>query len=301
MNGDGRPDIVLDSDHGSVSVLVNDVTGNFAGPVTTIDQTPPTATISAEPPSLSLDATASFAFSGSDPTAGGVSSGVNHLEVSLDGAPFAAAVSPVNLTGLAPGVHTFQVRAVDNVGNVGTATSDSWTIDPTAAPSVVSIGTGAASPTNASSVVYAVRFNGAVTGVAAGDFLPILTGTLTAAAPVVSGSGSLYSVTVSGILGDGTLALMLKDDDSIDAIVNGLPLGGVGVDNGDCLSDSTAFDHTGPTVAFLSGPPSTTASTSATFVFTGADPVVGGVSAGFDHFEYSIDGGALFRRGQRAR
>ena len=77
-----------------------------------------------------------------DPTSGGVSSGVNHLECSLDGALFATCTSPQSFTGLAEGTHTFRVRAVDAAGNAvvvyrhGTnirasrynAATDAWTM-----------------------------------------------------------------------------------------------------------------------------------------------------------------------------
>jgi uncharacterized repeat protein (TIGR03803 family) len=94
----------------------------------TVDATPPTATIVSGPASTTTSTSATFVFAGSDPTAGGVSSGVNHLEYALNGGSFVAAISPHTLSGLAVGAHTFQVRAVDNAGNVGAAASFAWTV-----------------------------------------------------------------------------------------------------------------------------------------------------------------------------
>ncbi len=93
-----------------------------------VDGTAPTASITTSPPALTTNADAAFTFTGNDPTTGGVSSGVNHLETSLDGAAFATSTSPVNFTGLAVGGHSFKVRAVDNAGNVGLASTFNWTI-----------------------------------------------------------------------------------------------------------------------------------------------------------------------------
>ena len=85
-------------------------------------------------------------------------------------------------------------------------------------PSVVSINrTLPAGPaTNASSVSFTVTFSEPVTGVNPTDFQVVETGTvgntLTQVTPV---SGSVYTVTVSGITGDGTVGLNLVDNGTI--------------------------------------------------------------------------------------
>ena len=93
--------------------------------------TAPTSAITSGPASLTTNSSATFVFAGTDPTSGGVSSGVNHLEYSLDGGSYVTATSPLTLSGLADGSHTFQVRAVDNAGNIGAPTSETWTVDST--------------------------------------------------------------------------------------------------------------------------------------------------------------------------
>ena len=79
--------------------------------------------------------------------------------------------------------------------------------------------------TNAGSVNYTVTFSQAVTGVSPADFRVALggtaTGTVTQVTPV---SGSVYTVTISGITGDGTLGLNLVGNGSIRD-VTGNPLG----------------------------------------------------------------------------
>jgi hypothetical protein len=63
-----------------------------------------------------------FKFASSEPTGA-------TFECSLDDAPFSACASPVTLTDLAPGKHSFQTRAIDRAGNVdATTASRMWTI-----------------------------------------------------------------------------------------------------------------------------------------------------------------------------
>ncbi len=84
-------------------------------------------------------------------------------------------------------------------------------------PYVVSINrtTPAGPATGAGSVSYTVTFSEAVSGVAPSDFALALSG-VTATTPVaVSGSGAVYTLTVNGIHGNGTLGLNLVDNGSI--------------------------------------------------------------------------------------
>ena len=78
------------------------------------------------------------------------------------------------------------------------------------APGVTSINRVGSATTNATSVDYTVTFSETVTGVNAGDFTLISAGASGSIA-AVSGSGSTYTVTVSGITGDGTLRLDLNN------------------------------------------------------------------------------------------
>jgi hypothetical protein len=87
-------------------------------------------------------------------------------------------------------------------------------------PSVLSINRSlpVGPETNATSVAYAVTFNESVTGVAPADFDVVTDGSLQAATPVaVSGGGSAYTVSVSGIHGSGDLRLDLINNDAIQA------------------------------------------------------------------------------------
>ncbi len=94
-----------------------------------IDTTAPTTNIDSNPTSLTNAGSASFAFSGTD--AGG--SGVASFECRRDGAAFAPCTSPQAYAALADGAHTFEVRAIDQAGNVDQSpASFSWSIDTTA-------------------------------------------------------------------------------------------------------------------------------------------------------------------------
>ncbi|MFM7097570.1 MAG: beta strand repeat-containing protein, partial [Gemmataceae bacterium] len=102
---------------------------------------------------------------------------------------------------------------------------------------------------------YAVSFSESVSGVDSSDFTCITTGGASFNSLSVSGSGSAYTVTISGISGNGTIALKLVDNDSI---VNSAsqPLGGA---NTSGISFSSKTDYsTGGTAVNPSGPHSIT-------------------------------------------
>ncbi|MCE7990220.1 MAG: DUF11 domain-containing protein [Caldilinea sp. CFX5] len=78
------------------------------------DTTPPETTITSAPPNPSKSQDAHFTFTGSDNV-----TPVENLtfECALDNSNFAPCTTPYESTGLANGLHTFRVRAVDSVGN----------------------------------------------------------------------------------------------------------------------------------------------------------------------------------------
>jgi hypothetical protein len=113
-----------------------DVAGNVAaqGAATVrVDQTPPSTTITSAPPTRSSNTTASISFDGTDAT-----SGVGSFQCSVDGAASTTCSSPLVLNGLADGLHTVHVAAVDNADNLDpTPATVSWTVD--TSPPVVTI------------------------------------------------------------------------------------------------------------------------------------------------------------------
>lgn len=118
----------------------------------------------------------------------------------------------------------------------------------TIAPTVTSIvrAGGSTAPTNATSVSYTVTFSEAVTGVTADDFALFRVGNIQGTISSLTGSGATYTVTVSGITGDGTLRLDLKNAGTniVDAAGNAI--------SGAYTSGQTyTFDHTNPTVSSI--------------------------------------------------
>jgi len=122
------------------------------------------------------------------------------------GSPRAVAVADLNGDG-----REDLVTANSNVNNVSVLLGN-------VPPRLVSIDRANPSGTftTDSTVTYTVTFSEPVTGVDLADFSLALSGGVTAAPPVVlSGSGAVYSVTINGISGTGTLGLNLVDDGGI--------------------------------------------------------------------------------------
>ena len=115
-----------------------------AADVWTIDATAPTATIDFGPADPTALATADFQFSSSEPG--------STFECQLDGAGYSPCTSPASYAGLAEGLHVLRVKAIDAVGNVGTAATASWHIDRTGPDAVID--SGPTDPTNATSAAF---------------------------------------------------------------------------------------------------------------------------------------------------
>lgn len=107
---------------GSLNLNGNYVLSFVPGTLTITDGTPPEVVITNQPAALINTTTATFEFT-AEPGA--------LLECQLDDDEFEACASPVVLTGLGEGPHTFTVMATDAAGNSNTASAD-FTVDITA-------------------------------------------------------------------------------------------------------------------------------------------------------------------------
>jgi hypothetical protein len=125
------------------AVRATDAAGNEAAAARgfEVDTTVPTTEIDSGPPALTNSAETELTFSGSDPGGSGVD-----FECSLDGGDFEVCESGVELTELAEGAHAFEVRAIDQAGNVGGPASHEWTVD--TVPPPLSIDSGPDGLTN---------------------------------------------------------------------------------------------------------------------------------------------------------
>jgi beta-lactam-binding protein with PASTA domain/predicted Ser/Thr protein kinase len=86
----------------------------------TVDTKAPATTITSAPENPTTETSATFEFEASE---GGAT-----FACQLDGDGFQACTSPQTYDGLAPGDHTFDVRATDTAGNQGDAATFTWTI-----------------------------------------------------------------------------------------------------------------------------------------------------------------------------
>ena len=95
------------------------VFATFVEPAPPSDLNAPSVTITKKPKDTTKKKAATFEFTGTDARA------VGSFQCSLDGGPFSTCTSP-HTVKVKKGKHTFEVRAVDQAGNVGAAASDSW-------------------------------------------------------------------------------------------------------------------------------------------------------------------------------
>jgi hypothetical protein len=134
--------------HSDWTVALTGFVAQSPPPTLFIDGTPPAASIDPYPPVT--NASASFSFGASD--LGG--SGIATLECGLGGS-FEICAGSKSFSGLTSGQYTFDVRATDVAGNVGTA-SATWVVDATAPPSPAII-SGPASPSGSPTAQFEVQ------------------------------------------------------------------------------------------------------------------------------------------------
>lgn len=241
-------------------VRASDTAGNTdASPASrdwTVDLTPPETTITAQPASVSNSATSSFSFSASE--AGST------FECSLDGGAFTVCTTPNVNSGLAEGVHTFQVRAIDPVGNTDSSpASYDWTVDLTAPAAPVITDPPADTTTGATVTLGGTAEPGSSVIVSDGGTSSGTTG---------ADATGAWAITLTGVA-DGVHTYTARATDVA---------GNVSSPSG---TRSVTVDTTAPETTIATGPALASSSSTAMFTFSSSEPSSG--------FECALDGGAF--------
>jgi hypothetical protein len=141
---------LADGSH-TFQVRARDAVGNLdatpASAAWTVDTTAPDTSIASGPSGTTATATATFTFQSTDPGA--------TFECGLDGAAFTPCSSGVSYSGLANGMHMFDVRSRDVVGNVdATPAERSWSVDTTAPDTTITSGPAAVTTSTAATFAF---------------------------------------------------------------------------------------------------------------------------------------------------
>ena len=217
-----------------------DADNNPTGASTSTDNTvtynspPPTVTINSAvgQPDPTSGGPIAFAVTFSKPVTGFTASDVSFTGstaggtlvavVTGNGADYSVAVSGMTSSGTV--VASIPAAAASDAGNQPNAASTSTdnSVQFAAGPPTVSINqaAGQADPSSGTSITFTVQFSEPVTGFTAADIAftgSTATGTLVA---VVSGSGPLYTVTVTGMTGSGNVVVSIAAAAATDGDAN---------------------------------------------------------------------------------
>ncbi|HEX8003335.1 MAG TPA: hypothetical protein VF519_11645 [Mycobacteriales bacterium] len=242
---------LADGSH-TFAVSAKDAVGNVSAPATatwTVDTTPPPApSVTTGPASLTNATGATFSVFDADPTA--------TLACSLDGAAYAPCTTPVSYTSLGEGAHTFDVKAVDELGNSASAPQWTWTVDLTA-PAPPTILTSPAAVTKETTGTFTFDAHDAVL--------------LECAVDSTTEYAACLSTFTTATLADGEHTLRVRGSDGATNVSAPTPY-------------TWTVDATPPPAPSVSGPAAITKATTATFTITSTEDFV--------TFTCALDGGA---------
>lgn len=231
VNLDGHPDIV-GAGSPNLGVLLGDGSGGFASGLTIPAGTATSGVVIGD---INLDGFPDLAFADWN---------ANNIGVLLGDGSGSFIAAGTYTTGSSPRSVTKADFNLDGKLDLATANNQSNNVSVflNILPlSVSNILRADPNPAPVGSVDYIVTFTESVTGVDESDFTLTLSGTLTGTGiSEISGSGKTYLVTVDSGTGYGTIRLDVLDDDTIHNS-SGIPLGGVGLNNGD-YQDGEVYD-----------------------------------------------------------
>ena len=241
------------------------------------DTTPPDTTITGGPPAVTGSTTATITFTGSDNV---TAPGSLTFEGKLDAGAYGVVTSPVNLSGLAGGTHTYSVRAKDAAGNLdATPASVTWTVDVTA-PSLSPV----AVASNNASTAKARQGDTVTVSFTASEAIqtPVVT-LLGVAASVANPGGNNW--TAAATVGAGTAEGAATFSITATDVAGNAAAAVTATTN----ASSVTVDLTAPDTTITGGPLALTTSTTATITFTGSDNLTAPASLAF---QGRLDGAA---------
>ncbi|WP_295794214.1 cadherin-like beta sandwich domain-containing protein [Mucilaginibacter sp.] len=169
------------------------------------------------------------------------SAAVGSIDLQGGGTSFTVTLSGITGNGsfsfsIPPGTSDSSTGIPDN----GASSSSVTVLNPV---TISSITAASASPVNAATVNYTVTLSKPLTGLSASNFTVTATGTAAGTVSSVSGSGLSYTISLTGVSGDGTLALNFDNGANLSAsITNTLPYAG----------QTYTIDNTAPSIAISS-------------------------------------------------
>ncbi len=271
VTGSGTMTLAVSTSSGVQDLLGNALASSVTSSAVTIDHTAPTAATITPTTSSPTNASAvafSVHFSESVQNFGGTADlvitetgGVAHTGVSFTGGPQDYTVTVTGVTGsgtMALAANTASdVRDLASNALASSVTSSAVTIDHTA-PTAATITPTTTSPTNGSSVAFSVHFSESVQYFnAAADLVITETGGVAHTGATFTGGPQDYTVTVTGVTGNGTMTLAVSTSSDIrDLAMNAL--------TSSVTCSAVTIDQTAPTAATIT--PTTTSPTSASSI-----------------------------------
>ncbi|MBR7801818.1 Ig-like domain-containing protein, partial [Undibacterium fentianense] len=240
-----------------INIQVNDGAASSAAAELTVSvATNPTVEISSSSNTLKAGETATITFTFSASPIGfdaddiTVSGGVlSNLAVNgQDDKIYTATFTPNDDTQSLTGAISIAAEKFKNAldeDNLASVTNANISAD-TKLPTVSSLVRADSNPSNADSVDFTLTFSESVTGVDIADFSLTNTGAAAGTVTAVSGSGNSYTITVSGLTGEGSLRLDLNNSGTS---IN--DLGGNLLNKGYTAGESYTFDRTVPSLTSI--------------------------------------------------